>query len=433
MEQRQIFMDTAGLALVKLDDAQRGRATYISKMIAAGGIGLFDASLNYLWDETVTELRKRVVNYDLEYFYSVAEKSDARRKELKTAEDLVKLDDSKLLNGAREIGLINEVGFRELDHIRYMRNYASAAHPNQVELDGLQLANWLNTCIRQAILLPDNVVVAAVKKLLINVKSKKMDDNGIRDTAVFLKNLSQAEAITLASGLFSTYTTTSSTPETLDNIRRLWPKLWEHVSEDARHNFGFRLGNFNASGDHEQAVLARQLIDLVDGTTYLPEEEREVEVNQALEELVQVHNEWNNFYNERPVARRLSDLVGQLGVVPKALTQKYVLNIVDVFLTNGHGIALAADPIYRDLIGKFDPEQASIALRSFTDSVISSKLQQEIPRQQWAVLLTIIEDKLTARPERELLDAIRKSDAKPHQLWMHSAIKRQLLQWSQGD
>lgn len=30
-------------------------------MIMAGSVGLFDAALNYLWDETVIELRKRVI------------------------------------------------------------------------------------------------------------------------------------------------------------------------------------------------------------------------------------------------------------------------------------------------------------------------------------------------------------------------------------
>ena len=79
----------------------------------AGSVGLFDAALNYLWGN--------------------------RRKELKTAEDLVKLDDSKLLSGARESGLISDVGYHRVDHIRFMRNYDSVTHPDQVALTGRQL------------------------------------------------------------------------------------------------------------------------------------------------------------------------------------------------------------------------------------------------------------------------------------------------------
>ena len=39
---------------------------YLSKFISACGVGLFDAALNYLWNETIVSLRKKVVNFDLE-------------------------------------------------------------------------------------------------------------------------------------------------------------------------------------------------------------------------------------------------------------------------------------------------------------------------------------------------------------------------------
>lgn len=58
-------LQTTEHALAALDDEQRARSAYIAKMIMAGSVGLFDAALNYLWDETVIELRKRVIGYDL--------------------------------------------------------------------------------------------------------------------------------------------------------------------------------------------------------------------------------------------------------------------------------------------------------------------------------------------------------------------------------
>jgi hypothetical protein len=426
LEERHTLMQSTSFALRKLPDEQRGQAGYISKMIIAGSVGLFDAALNYLWDETVQELRKRVVNFDLQYFYAVAEKSDNKRKELKDEGDLPKLDDQKLLNGAREIGLIGDIGYHELDHIRYMRNYASAAHPNQAELDGLQLAHWLGACIKHAITLPYDQVAAQVQKLLKKVKEKQLDDSAIKEIASFFRNLPSAQADPLASGFFGTYTDLSTPPETLDNIRRLWRELWKQVSEETRYNFGIRLGRFRANGDQEQGTLARQLIDLVEGATYLPAEERAREIDDALEELVDAHNGWSNFYTEPPIARRLKELVGQHGAVPELLSRKYVLGLVEVFLTNGNGMAISADPIYRDMISRFDPHQASLALQSFTDTVISSKLQQKLPREQWDELLDLIEDKLTGRYDRELLDAVRSFVGKPHQLDKDAEIKRHL-------
>ena len=50
----------------------RSRSIYISKFLSAVAGGLFDAALNYLWDETILELRKRVSQYDLAYFFDNA-------------------------------------------------------------------------------------------------------------------------------------------------------------------------------------------------------------------------------------------------------------------------------------------------------------------------------------------------------------------------
>ncbi|MFH9796309.1 hypothetical protein [Streptomyces virginiae] len=426
LQERHVLMKSTSFALTRLPFEKRGQASYISKMIIAGSVGLFDAALNYLWDETVLELRKRVVNFDLQYFYEVAEKSDNKRKELNDESDLPKLDDQKLLSGCREIGLISDIGFQELDLIRYMRNWASAAHPNQAELDGLQLANWLGTCIKHAITLPYDKITAQVKKLLVKVKEKQLDDSTIKDITSFFVNLPPVQADPLASGFFGRYTTLTTGPETLDNIRRLWPELWKQVSDETRYNFGFRLGRFRANGDQEQADLARQLIDLAEGATYLPSEERAWEIDGALDELIDAHNGWSNFYTEPPIARRLQELVGQHGDVPEGLSRKYVLGVVEVFLTNGNGIAINADPIYRDLITRFNPQQASLALRSFTDTTIASKLQQQLPREQWSELLGLIENKLTGRSDRELFEAVRGFAGKPHQLAKHPEIKLHL-------
>lgn len=52
--------------------------------------------LNYLWDETVFQLRKRIANYDGGYFYDVAVKTE-KRKKLSGEKDLNKVDDSELI------------------------------------------------------------------------------------------------------------------------------------------------------------------------------------------------------------------------------------------------------------------------------------------------------------------------------------------------
>ncbi|WP_189160632.1 hypothetical protein [Lentzea pudingi] len=426
VREREKLLKNTPDALECLDPAQRTRAAYVAKMILAASVGLFDAALNYLWNETINELRERVAAFDVSYFFDLAEPDPARRKGLRTPEDLAKIDDAKLMEAANRIKLISDVGYKQLDHIRYMRNNASAAHPNQVALTGLKLAEWLETCIREVITLPRDTTVAEIGRLLVNIKTQRLTTGDLAAAASFFDRLPPDQADNLGAGLFGIYTDPEATPDTLDNVRSLWPQLWQYLSENARFDCGIKLSRFHANADADRAARARELLNLVDGTAYLPEYERTAELAQALDELNSAHEGWNNFSEEALPAARLLNLVGKYGQVPAQLNSRYVAQIVYVFLTNGHGTSWAADPTYEQLIRLFDSDQAALALRSFTESRIASRLQHTLSRTKWDELLDLIEPKLTGRRDRTLLDAIRAFTGTPDQLALDSGIKRLL-------
>ncbi|MGA4683566.1 hypothetical protein [Micromonospora sp. AB353] len=422
VDERDVLLSSLGGALRRLDDAHRERSLYISKMIVAGAVGLFDAALNYLWDETVMELRRRVIGYDLGYFYDIAVLGD-KRKHFSGPDDLPLVQDVDMLRACREIGLLSDVGHIQVDHIRQMRNHASAAHPNHIQLTGLQLANWLDTCIRQVITLPQDPITANTGRLLRNIKSFRLDADQVATTASFFEELPGDRADTLAAGLFGLYIDAKRTPVVADNVRQLWPELWEYVSEDARYSFGTRYGRYQASLDNDLATAARELLDLVDGAEYFPEQIRTVEIDKAIDSLVSAHTGWDNFYNEVAPARALEALVGQ-GNVPEAVSRKFVRAVVKAFLGNGSGVSRAAIPSYERLLGTLDPAQAGHALRAFMDPEISSILWSSVGRRQWSELLDLLEPKLTRKSDRDLYDAVRAFTGTPDQLYMDSGIKR---------
>jgi hypothetical protein len=197
-----------------------------------------------------------------------------------------------------------------------MRNHASAAHPNQVQLGGLQLASWLETCIRQVITLPPDWIAAHTGRLLENIKAGAMDAAAVAATATFFDELPADRADTLTAGLFGLYTDPKRTAVVADNVQRLWPELWPYVGDDTRHGFGVKYGRFAASAETDKATAARELIDLVDGTRYLPEPIRAVEIDVAVDTLRPAHLGYNNFYNEPAPARALAALIGREGRVP---------------------------------------------------------------------------------------------------------------------
>jgi len=404
-ERVKVFSNV-GDVLSLLDSEYREKSIYVSKFIAAASSGLFDAALNYLWDETIFELRKRIVRYDLEYFFDLAVTNPEKRKKLSTDEDLARLDDNELIRGACEIGLISELGYRHLDFIRYMRNWASAAHPNQNQITGLQLVGWFETCIKEVITLPETNATAQIKSLLANLKAHALDAAGAKQVSSFFVELTPEQSANLMAGLFGIYTNESSLPVARDNVKLLAPSLWPFVGESMRNSLGVRYGQFTANNDAAKSKWAREFIDGVGAASYIPDAIRAAEIETALDELLAAHRGFNNFHIEPSFARRLESLVGDKGLIPATVAEPYVEGLVEVLLTNGHGVAWAAEPTYQRLLAKLDATQALLAVLSFRKLHISSRLQFSLSQQKYRELVALAKTKVTSPQGIDILNII---------------------------
>ncbi len=408
--------------IAQIDSKEKNHSLYLSKFIAGVASGLFDAALNYLWDETILQIRKRVVQYDLEYFYDNAVSGD-KRKRLKDESDLNKVDDYDLIKGAREIGLISELGSKHLEYINYMRNWASAAHPNQNEITGLQLVSWLETCVKEVISLPISNLTIQIKQLLAGIKTKSISAQEAQEIAVFFTNLTQDQVNNLVSGFFGIYTKPDTDSQTLQNINRLLPEIWDRVDEDTRDTFGLKYGNFVAANYQHEKKLSREFLQVVNAESYIPDDLRVVEIEAAINNLLSAHRGLNNFYNEPSFASQLQRIVGDPPKVPKQINKKYVLALVETYITNGNGVTRAAQPIYADLLKKLDSHQANVAVLSFTDSKISDKLQFGLCQNKFKEVVALVKPIVTSPPVRELIEKVEKFPARLDNLKNDKAIK----------
>ena len=227
VNQRRIVINNMNEVLSRLNEKKVSQSLYISKFVAAVCSGLFDAALNYLWDETVSQLRATVIQYDLQYFYDLICKD--QKKKYSDEGELVKIPDSILIEGCKKMGLISDVGYNLLDHINYMRNWASAAHPNQAEITGFQLVDWLDTCIKEVISLPLSDLTISTKKLFENVRSTSMDSKQAKAISSFFDSLTPEMATHIGNGLFGIYCRESSSPDSRKNIKMLLPELWKKL------------------------------------------------------------------------------------------------------------------------------------------------------------------------------------------------------------
>lgn len=401
--ERKLALLNLSAVLSKVDNLED--SWYLSRFFVAVSTGLFDAALNYLWDETIKQLRLRILMSDINYFYDLT-LSDNKRIFFSTENDLTNIDDATLVSGCLKIGIISDIGYRHLDYIRDMRNHSSAAHPSKNELTGLSLINWLDICIKEVIDAPISENQIKINQLLGNIKKSAISNTESETISKFFPDLSSDKCNDLAKGFFGIYIDKNTLPETIANINFLAPLLWDFVREETRSEFGIRHANFVVNGENEKKNAARQFLENVEGLSYLTDAVKTPEINDVLERLIDSHNACDNFYTEPSISRELANLIGKHGSVPDTLNFRYVQVLITVFLSNGHGVAWNAEGTYIELIKKFSNRQAYLAITSFRDHTIKSKLQFPICQTKYATMLNLCRMNISSDGVKELLDEI---------------------------
>ena len=429
IQERSIVLYNIQSALSSLQSNALGNSYYVSKMIAASTVGLFDAALNYLWDELIASLRERIKSFGLSYFYDVVSGlSNVTIGDLKDESDLEKINDATLLIACKEIGFITKVGYKKIDTIRYLRNNVSAAHPNEEKMSGLELATYLQECIQEVISQPTDTVMASTARLLGNIKKRSLSPEEVNETTAYFQNFTAEttdRVTSLANGLFGMYVAKKErTTVIADNVRQIWPKLWPHIPEDLRHKFGLRQAVAAANADSDSANAAYELLEIADGLPYLTDDILSIKLNEALDLLLSAHQGWNNFFTEPAPAKQLKNLVGNDGRIPDAVSGKYLSVLLQCYLGNPYGVSVAAEPYYSDLLKLLSSTDAGKILHLVLDPQYNYILSSKSGQTQFGKLLDIIEPKLTKMTDICLLEAVRNFNGEPNKLWTDSNIRR---------
>ena len=406
-ERRRPVFQNIPTVLESLTDEQKSAAAYISKFVAACAVGLFDAALNYLWNETVRNLRGKVARFDLAYFYDSVVGDSNRRSKLNNEGDLEKLDDWELIRGCRATGIITENGYRHLDYVRNMRNYASAAHPNQNKITGLQIVTWLETCIVEVLAKEPAGPVIEIRKLLHSLRTQHLTDADMPHIEVALPKLTEDLSDSLLRTVFGMYTDTNLDAHIKDNLRLVAKSIWDVASVEARENAGLKQATIAANGEVTRAKLAREFIEIVGGSAFLTVETRATEMSVTLDNLNAAHGGMYNFFTEEAPARLLHRLVPPNGDVPKVVWTKHTKTLTLCRIGNGHGISWAAQDYYDDLITRFSDDLIRVFVNLVGDPEVASRLQFSSCATQYQSLAATLETRAVNPRLKAMLSFIR--------------------------
>lgn len=386
-ERKKVFKNFTDV-LEYVPEAQLESAHFITKFMTAASVGLFDSALRHLWVETIKQLKIRIQQYDIDYFFDITIPSE-RRDEFSTIEDLDKVQDSELLEGARKIELLTEKGYKQLDHIQFMMGYIERDSPNQSEISGTQIISWLEVCIREVISLEIPAATIQTQLLLRSIRDGLLSEASVINALAFISGMPTKLANVLAKGIYGLYLREDAIPHITMNVKQLMPELWQKIDSATRNEFATTYAIYMVNGEKEKAKLARSFISIVGGEEYLPDNIKAYELKIALNQLLSMHRGTNNFYNEPQFARQVQRLVGTQKI-PSQLDRDYVKAIVEVFLTNGYGVCWNAEPIYIELIERFSELHAYIAVTLFNDEIIGNKLERHLCADKFKEMLTIL-------------------------------------------
>ncbi|MGE6619478.1 hypothetical protein [Bacillus mycoides] len=371
IEERRKVIFSLESTLEVLPYAEREKALYLSKFTVAITVGLFDGALTFLWDETVKAIRNLVASFDLQHCFRIASEMSTKYKNLNSVEHLEAISEHDLLEICRRVGLINDINFKRLEHVNYLKNHASSAYPNDNEITGMEMLSLLENCLKYAITAKPNHSVIQIKMLLDNIRKIEIPVSDCEAIGQDLAKQPQERIDDFMRSIYGLYCDEKQDQTVRDNIENLAPFVWICCSEETRYSIGAKYGIHRKNGEIAKKDATQNILELVEGLNYKDEDSLAGELIEKLQNLRTVHFEWHNFYNEYLHAQSIEESLPKKGI-PEAARKLFVKVITICFVGNGKGYREGIDegalPYYQRFIGMFSMREIVEFLYLFEDN-----------------------------------------------------------------
>lgn len=408
-EERRVVTVNLPAFLEALPAEEKRDARYLSKFVGATAIGLFDAALNYVWNEVVLNLRKKACVYGIDLFFDAAVGGKSREL-YKDENDLHGLKDSVLLDTCRKLELISDVVYRKLDHILTMRNEVAASHPNVESIGGFELLGWLQTCVKDVLQDRPSDSAIRIRALVDNLKARKdvVDEPTLARFIGELKNLSLPHVHNLLVTLFGMFVSPETDQILRKNVARLAPAVWEHAEGRVKYHIGTLIDGYRTNLNQARLDQGIEFLKLVGGRMFESLPARIIALENLSDQLDDVHDGWDNYYNEPPIMKEILSYSRSSVDIPKESVPKLTRVVLRCRLGRGlsyrQGVSPAGIPLYDKFLGMLDDNGVANCITSLFLPEVNSKLHNEICQKHLAAVLQILRKIAIAERLKAALD-----------------------------
>lgn len=409
LPERQIIEKNLPAFIESLPTEVKRDARYLSKFVAGAAIGLFDASLNYVWNEVVINLREKVVHYGLDMFFDAAV-GGGRRELYSTEEDLSGLKDNNLINTCRKLELISDIVYTKLNHILTMRNDIGASHPNAYSINAFELLGWLQTCVQDILNDKPSASAIQIKSFIENLKKSTdvLDKATIQSMEKPLNDLSLQNTDNLLNSIFGIYTADSTGNIVRKNIALFAPQIWNKSSENVKYKLGVTLDGYKNNLHHEKHSFGIEFFTFCDGNRYQSLDSRIISLDGHADDLLEARYSWDNYYNEPPHMRKILSYLKTENDIPVERVHKLIKTVLICRIGKGipynSGVSPAGRPLYDQFFGLLGDQYIVNTIVAMHSNEVRVNLDNKYCQQHMANVLTHL--RANARSERiqEILD-----------------------------
>lgn len=378
-----------------------------TQIVGAYKMGAYDMAAEYAWKKAIIKLRSSLADLGMDFISEFVQRDDV--DEYTPIENV--LTERATIDLAERLGVINSTGALHLRQAQELVNHYLSANSEE-EMSSIDCLSVIRTSV-EYILSEDNVKVAIAfsvfRQRLLN-EDLKLKDNDV----VQIINSPLFYIRTVMSILLSAIKRSKPIVQehALVNMTMLLPEIWKKLSSTDKWMVGETYRDVVASGDVNATKGLKIALGKVGGFDYVPETLRSTTFREMARKVIDVHDSYNNFYNESGVVRALANL-GTRIPEPAFLVclDAYLL----VYLGNYYGYSRTAAPIAEEELKKISQDRWQVYFSNYinTDDRILNNLETQVQVSRMKSLLESIE--ITCLKElpydnQKLFDSIMKND-----------------------
>lgn len=344
------------------------RNELLARMCVAVSTGLFDGAINYVWNASINNLRNKVRDFGYNVVTQIVGKAFDE-------DSVLDLKDAELLKLCLELNLLSEEGFYFLDQCRDIRNNYSAAHPSISLIDDREVINFISRCAKFALSDISNPKGVFIGEFIAAIKSSLFSDEQLSTWVTRLRETHDAQRELLFGMLHGIYCDPNSKEQYRLNSLNICKEFTVDFTSATKSHLLKNHYDYQAKGDEKRYSASQVFFENLGILNLLNNLEIHMIISKACENLLSVHNGFNNFHNEPPFAERLCELSME-NEIPDSAKEKFVITVVTCKVGNTYGVSNAAVPFYNRMIRNFTPKEISIMLDILeTNTVVARRIK----------------------------------------------------------